>query len=314
MDSRLDNPKRKPLVTVEFQTEVDLATGDREKRMFVKMYFDARDSGLLAALPDELWKTLCCLATYMDENGNCYPSQTRLASDLRIRREHMNKRIKRLLAFRFNGEPVITMTKSRESKRGGSRWANNVYRLHSITGLAMFAEEDALNLESQVEANRTSVLPQGHIEPASSVSPEGHTEMPKSRPLCDSLCDPRGHTNQIEPDRSKTLNVNGFKKSLSEGQTANGGLSAAEEIRVGSLVIEMLEVCRDKHSRAFYRLVAQNVPEELIRVALSETRYQDRMGRISKSRGAFFTDQLRRLARERGMELKLVRYNANREG
>ena len=141
MDSQLDNPKRKPLVTVEFQTEVDIATGDRERRMFVKMYFDARDSGLLAALPDELWKTLCCLATYMDENGNCYPSQARLASDLGIRREHMNKRIKRLLAFRFHGEPVITMTKSRESKRGGSRWANNVYRLRPITGLAMFAEQ-----------------------------------------------------------------------------------------------------------------------------------------------------------------------------
>ena len=25
--------------------------------MFVKMYFEARDSGLLAAIPDELWKT-----------------------------------------------------------------------------------------------------------------------------------------------------------------------------------------------------------------------------------------------------------------
>jgi len=311
MNSQLDNLRRKPLVTVEFQTEVDLATGDREKRMFVKMYFDARNSGLLAALPDELWKTLCCLATYMDENGNCYPSQARLADDLRIRREHMNKRIKRLLAFRFHGEPVITMTKSRESKRGGSRWANNVYRLRPITGLAMFADEAAQNLESQTESDRTSVLPQGHIEPASSVSAEGHIETPKSRPLCDSLCDPWGHTNQKEPDRSKTLNVNGFKKSQSEGQPANGSLRAAEEIRVGSLVIEMLEVCRDRHSRGFYRLVAQNVPEELIRAALSETRYQDRTGRITKSRGAFFTDQLQRLAGERGFELNLARYKGN---
>ena len=311
MDSQLDNPKRKPLVTVEFQTEIDVATGNREQRMFVKMYFDARDSGLLAALPDELWKTLCCLATYMDEDGNCYPSQARLASDLSIRREHMNKRIKRLLAFRFHGAPVITMTKSRESKRGGSRWANNVYRLRPITGLAMFAEEPAPSLESRMEADQISVLPQGHIELASSVFAEGHTEMPKSGPLCDSLCDPRGHTNQIEPDRSKTLNVNGFKKSHSEGQMANGSLRAAEEIRVGSLVLEMLDLCRDKHSRGFYRLVAQNIPEELIRTALSETRYQDRMGRIKKSRGAFFTDQLQRLARERGMELNLARYNAN---
>jgi hypothetical protein len=118
MDWKLDNPKRKPLATVEFQTEIDVATGDREKRMFVKMYCDARDSGLLAALPDELWETLYCVATYMDDDGKCYPSQARLASDLGIRREHMNKRIKRLLAFRFHGEPIITMAKSpREQTR-----------------------------------------------------------------------------------------------------------------------------------------------------------------------------------------------------
>src|SRR5207302_1010373 len=35
----------------------------------------------------------------------------------------------------------------------------------------------------------------------------------------------------------------------------------------------------------------------------TSNRYQDRMGRITKSRGAFFTDQLQRLARERGIEV-----------
>jgi hypothetical protein len=308
MNSQLDHPKRKPLVTVEFQTEVDIATGDREKRMFVKMYFDARDSGLLAALPDELWKTLCCLATYIDEEGNCCPSQALLGEALGISRQHINYRIKRLLAFRFHGEPILTVTKS-QKQQGGSRWANNVYRLRPITGLAMFdqASSDAV---SKTETEPSSMSPLGDIEPPTSVSRHAVTQ---NQPVCHPLCHPGGHTNQIEPDRSKTLNVNGFKKSHSEGQTANGSLSAAEEIRAGSLVIEMLEICRDGHSRGFYRLVAQSVPEELIRAALSETRYQDRMGRITKSRGAFFTDQLRRLARERGMGLNLGRFNSNRE-
>ena len=65
----------RPLAAVERQYETDLATGKTHGRMFVKMYFDARDSGLLAAMPGELWKMLCCLATYMDENGTCCPSQ-----------------------------------------------------------------------------------------------------------------------------------------------------------------------------------------------------------------------------------------------
>src|SRR6266851_852923 len=103
-----DSP-RKPLVTVEFQTEVDVATGDRQKRMFVKMYFDARDSGLLAAIPGELWKMLCCLATYMNEDGNCYPTQDQIAHDLGIRRQRVNERIQDLLNFRFQGQPVLSL-------------------------------------------------------------------------------------------------------------------------------------------------------------------------------------------------------------
>jgi hypothetical protein len=240
----------------------------------------------------------------MDEDGNCYPSQARLANDLGIRREHMNKRIKRLLAFRFHGEAIITMTKKRESKPGGSRWSNNMYQLRPITGLAIF-EKEQVNFETPMEATRTSMLPEGHKQLSACVSPGGHTEAPPRRPVCDSLCDLRGHTNQIELDRTKTLNVNGFEKSLSDSLGEKGKGSAEEEFRLESLVIEMLDVCRDKHSRGFYRLVAQKVPEELIRAALSETKYQDRMGRITKSRGAFFTDQLRRLARERGIELSL---------
>jgi len=196
MNSQSGNPKRKPLVTVEFQTEVDVATGSREKRMFVKMYFDARDSGLLAALPDELWKTLCCLATYMDEDGNCYPSQALLGAALGISRQHINYRIKRLLAFRFHGEPILTMSKSRQKKRGGSRWANNVYRLRPITGLAMFDEgiSDATS-ETENERANSSMSPEGDTEPATSMSPYAVTQ---SRPVCHPLCHPVGDTNQKE--------------------------------------------------------------------------------------------------------------------
>src|SRR5712692_10556253 len=146
MDQQSDNPKRKPLVTVEFQTEVDVATGNRERRMFVKMYFDARESGLLASIPGELWKMLCCLATYMDENGNCYPTQERIARDLGIRRQRVNERIQDLLNFRFNGQPVLSL-KPKTRVRG--RWNNNVYRIQPISALKIFDRTEA----STVSAN-----------------------------------------------------------------------------------------------------------------------------------------------------------------
>ena len=130
-----DKTNRKPLVTVQFETEVDVATGSREQRMFVKMYFAARDSGLLATMPDDLWKTLCCLATYMDENSHCYPGQVELARHLGVRREAVNKRVQRLLDFRFNGRPVISVTRDRMSQ---GRYGKNHYTLHPISSFAIF--------------------------------------------------------------------------------------------------------------------------------------------------------------------------------
>ena len=54
---------RRPLLSVEKQVETNIETGRSQTRMFVKLYFEARDSGLLAEMPPELWHTLCCLAT-----------------------------------------------------------------------------------------------------------------------------------------------------------------------------------------------------------------------------------------------------------
>ncbi len=146
MESQPNNEQRKPLVSVEFQTEVDVATGDRERRMFIKMYFEARDSGLLAAIPGELWKMLCCLATYMNEDGNCYPTQDRIARDLGIRRQRVNERIQNLLNFRFNGQPVLSL--NRKTRIRG-RWNNNVYRIQPISALKIFDKTEG----STVSAN-----------------------------------------------------------------------------------------------------------------------------------------------------------------
>ncbi len=222
MDPQPSESPRKPLVSVEFQTEVDVASGSREHRMFIKMYFEARESGLLAAIPGELWKMLCCLATYMDENGNCYPTQERIARDLGIRRQRVNERIQDLLNFRFNGQPVLSLHRK---TRVRGRWNNNVYRIQPVSALKIF----------------------------------------------------------------------------DKGRCCAAG---ADEDRVASLVEEILKTCGDTHSRRFYRVVAKRAPLELIFAALSETKYQARLGKIRKSRGAFFTGELMRLLRERGIDLR----------
>ncbi len=129
-------PQESPFLTVEFQTEVDLSTGDRVKRRFVKMYTEARDSGLLADIPDDLWKTLSAMALYVDEDGYCSPSQARIGRDLGISRQGANGRINRLERYRFRGRPVLSTKRRRETAPDGStRWGRNVYFIHPISGL-----------------------------------------------------------------------------------------------------------------------------------------------------------------------------------
>src|SRR5690242_2988892 len=90
-----------PLVAVEVQREHDLFSGQRAERVFVKLYVAARASGLLAAISDRDWKTLCTLATYMDGEGYCHPSQAELAKAMGCSRQMANERVKSLAAFRF---------------------------------------------------------------------------------------------------------------------------------------------------------------------------------------------------------------------
>src|SRR3954468_19511116 len=94
------------LVTIEAQREFDLFSGEWAERVFVKLYVAARTSGLLATISDRDWKTLCTLATYMDGEGFCFPSQAELARALGCSRQMANERVKSLAAFRFQEHPV----------------------------------------------------------------------------------------------------------------------------------------------------------------------------------------------------------------
>lgn len=159
-----------PLVSVERQFETDITTGQTEVRMFVKMYFEARDSGLLADIGDRRWRTLCCLATYMDAQGICNPSQVRIAKDLGVQRQRVTERIRELLQYRFQDRPVIRIEKRRLMTANGERWASNVYQILPIASLRIF--------DKQVRRKPVSGNPvTGNLAPTSGNPVIGHRPM-----------------------------------------------------------------------------------------------------------------------------------------
>ncbi|WPS90086.1 helix-turn-helix domain-containing protein [Brevibacillus halotolerans] len=99
------------------------------------MYVDAVHSGFLADIGDENWRTLCVIASFMNERGECYPTQEMIAHRLGVSRQTANRRVKRLLEYRWNGREVIRAMKERDGK---GRWVNARYTVLSISHLAIF--------------------------------------------------------------------------------------------------------------------------------------------------------------------------------
>lgn len=264
----------KPLVSVEFQTEVDLTTGRPNRRMFVKMYFDARDSGLLADIGDRRWRTLCALATYIDEKGCCYPSQARIAKDLGIRRQRVNERIQELLAYRFQGRPVINVRKARLATQNGGRWANNVYEILPVTGFQIF---DAARSESSGSTTNSPYVRKSGHRPMSGTPDTGNPDTNQNYGL------------------NKTVNVSVQRRS--DGPEGH----RQTDHKVQAIAHAILDICRDEHSMGSYLEVARSYPRDVIFEALSLTKVARARGAIRKSAGAFFTDTVTRLARERRM-------------
>jgi len=132
------------LISVETQTEYSITEGKKSSRIFVKMYVDAVHEGLIADLGAERWQTLCVLASFMNADGECYPSQDRIAGALKIRRESANRRIKSLCDFRWNGRPLVV--KEQVRKTSSQQWDNTRYTILPLSQLAIFdSEPEKLN-------------------------------------------------------------------------------------------------------------------------------------------------------------------------
>lgn len=69
------------------------------------------------------------------------------------------------------------------------------------------------------------------------------------------------------------------------------------------LVSEIIAVCGDKHSSGFYHRIARAIPADQVFRALAETRSQATMGHVKRTRGALFTDLIKRCAVDLGIAL-----------
>lgn len=111
--------------------------------VYIKMYVDAIHSGMIADMGAERWQTLCVLAAFMNENGECYPSQDLIARRLGVSREAANRRIKRLYDYRWNGERLIEKRRIKSEK--DKRFSKTIYRFRGPCPFSIFKGEPPTN-------------------------------------------------------------------------------------------------------------------------------------------------------------------------
>ncbi len=135
-------------------------------RLFVKLYLDALETGFLAAISDRDWRTLCVLALHMDAEGQCYPSLATLARELGVNLSTASQRIQSVLAFRWQGQPVV---RAERARRPNGTWSRQTYTVDPQAPLCF--GRDASNAPAadsgETESSDPGPLGQERVSPAS---------------------------------------------------------------------------------------------------------------------------------------------------
>ena len=106
----------------------------------------------LADVGPEQWHTLTGLAVFMNNEGECNPSLSKLKQILGLNSiASVSRRIKSLESARFNGHPLIEVVRGRKKSTNGKwRFAKNYYRINQQV-VTIFVTHDSFPVYSRLQ-------------------------------------------------------------------------------------------------------------------------------------------------------------------
>lgn len=152
------------ILTVSHNKEINLANGETKLNVYVRVYTSIFASGLVAKMGSNRFTTLMALASYMDEKGECYPTQLQLAEAIGVHKNTINKYINELLDFEIDGKPLVT----RKKVNRGQGKISSYYKIHPLSQLAKFkGEVESINhkiSDEQITDGRDKLITNGSDE------------------------------------------------------------------------------------------------------------------------------------------------------
>lgn len=110
----------------------------KKSHLFARMHLSFVEEGLLAAINEEAGPgaviALIIIVSHMDSEGIAYPSQQLIAKKAGVTDRTAGTWVRRLLAFRWSGKPIITVEKC----ENGKGQLHCVYRVLPASQWAIF--------------------------------------------------------------------------------------------------------------------------------------------------------------------------------
>ena len=169
------------LFSVSHDKEINLGNGETVNNVYVRVYTSLFTSGLVAKMGANRFTTLMALASYMDAQGECYPTQIQVAEAIGVHKNTVNKYINELLEFEVNGKPLVT----RQKVNKGQGKIYSYYKIHPLSQLAKF--------------NGTISPIEGHSNSDSLITSKGTTD-------CDEIIINNNQLNNINNTIAKVTN------------------------------------------------------------------------------------------------------------
>lgn len=144
------------ILSVEHNKEINLANGEIENNVYIRVYTSLFASGLVAKMGANRFTTLMALASYMDAEGVCSPTQIQLADSIGVHKNTINKYINELLDFEVEGTPLVTRTKVNK----GQGNILSFYKIHPLSQLATIG--DKVTPEAQ---GQSLIIKKGNTQP-----------------------------------------------------------------------------------------------------------------------------------------------------
>ena len=109
--------------------------------VFYKVPLSTYSSGIMGELGPHRWFLLCSLASYMDKDGKCWPTQQQLANKLKVSPRTVSWWLKELEEFTYDEKPIITVKRVQvDGKPEG--FDHNEYHILPNSGLSIFNNQN----------------------------------------------------------------------------------------------------------------------------------------------------------------------------